>query len=285
MRPNKVKLIFTDLDGTLLDHDTYDWLPASEALTLAKNLSIPVIPCTSKTLSECVALQSQLKLSGPAIFESGAGIALPKNEFDRPQKHLRLELSQHWICGFGVDYDSICEKLKYITKYGRFVFKGFSDMTVAEVASTTSMPEEKAILAKKRLFSEPIIWLDDAKSFNRFHKEIREAELSLTRGGRFIHVLGACDKGKAVDWLARRYDPTGRLGTWTIALGDSPNDVPMLQIANIAVIVKHPHRGALEYTSPNKQRLIRTTLTGPAGWNEAVVALLATAAAQTTEQR
>lgn len=274
MNTNRVKLIFTDLDGTLLDHDTYEWQAANEAIELANELQIPIIPTTSKTLSECIALQAQLKLNGPVIYENGAGVALPKNQFDRPSNRLRMELSNHWVCGFSADYETIRKKVLDIKKYGHYVFKGFGDMTPKEIGEATDLPEERAALSKKRLHTEPILWLDDAKSFNHFHKDIREAGLSLTRGGRFVHVLEACDKGRTMEWLTKRYDPTGKKGTWTIALGDSPNDIPMLQAADVAVIVKNPHRGALEYSVEGKQRLIRTEQPGPVGWNAAVLKLL-----------
>jgi len=175
-------LIFTDLDGTLLDHDTYEWQSAQPALALAYEHAVPVIPCTSKTLPECVTLQRAIGIRGPLIFENGAGAALPKAEFSRPKQHLHLELEHHWVCGFGANYTTIKEK-------------GFSVMTDEEVAKATNLPLERAAQAKKRLHSEPITWMDTAKSFNHFHKDIREAGLSLVRGGRFIHVL---ETGKAL---------------------------------------------------------------------------------------
>ena len=44
--------IFTDLDGTLLDHDTYSWAPAAPAIERIKKLGIPLIAISSKTLAE-----------------------------------------------------------------------------------------------------------------------------------------------------------------------------------------------------------------------------------------
>ena len=46
------KLIFTDLDGTLLDYKTYSYKKASKALSLIKKDKIPLIFCTSKTKAE-----------------------------------------------------------------------------------------------------------------------------------------------------------------------------------------------------------------------------------------
>ncbi len=270
---NNKTLIFTDLDGTLLDHETYDWTPAQEALALAKSRNIPVIMCTSKTLSECIQLQKTLQIEGPVIFENGAGAALPKAQFDRPS-NLQIELSHHWVCGFCSDYATIREKLKQIKRFGRYVFKGFGDMTDKEIAGLTDLPLERAAQAKKRLFTEPLSWMDSAKNFNAFHKDIEEAGLSLTRGGRFVHVLEECDKGKTMAWMTKRYFPIDTHLVRTIALGDSPNDIPMLEAASVAVIVKNPHRPTMDYPYVPKQTVVRTQEPGPEGWNAAILSLL-----------
>ncbi|MCH6574886.1 MAG: HAD hydrolase family protein, partial [Bacteroidetes bacterium] len=36
-------VIFSDLDGTLLDHDTYSFQAASEAIELIKSKNIPLV--------------------------------------------------------------------------------------------------------------------------------------------------------------------------------------------------------------------------------------------------
>ena len=45
-------VVFTDLDGTLMDHDSYDVAPAKPALDALAARSIPVVPVTSKTRAE-----------------------------------------------------------------------------------------------------------------------------------------------------------------------------------------------------------------------------------------
>ena len=45
-----MRLIFTDLDGSLLDHHSYSFAPAVPLLAELDALGIPVIPITGKTL-------------------------------------------------------------------------------------------------------------------------------------------------------------------------------------------------------------------------------------------
>ena len=73
MTNNSKYWIVTDLDGTLMDED-YDISPARKTLNLLSELSIPVIPCTSKTASEVRHFRIENGLSDPFIVENGAAI-------------------------------------------------------------------------------------------------------------------------------------------------------------------------------------------------------------------
>lgn len=64
-------LVFTDLDGTLLDHHTYSWQPARPALERLDGLKIPLILCSSKTSPEMLGLRAELGNRHPFIVENG----------------------------------------------------------------------------------------------------------------------------------------------------------------------------------------------------------------------
>ncbi|WP_340638223.1 hypothetical protein [Salinicola tamaricis] len=69
-------LVFTDLDGSLLDHHSYDWQPAAPWLERLAAAGVPVIPTTSKTRAELLALRRELALehtrSSPRTAPSSA---------------------------------------------------------------------------------------------------------------------------------------------------------------------------------------------------------------------
>lgn len=277
MKKNRKKqvLIFTDLDGTLLDHDSYDWQPASAALTLAKELDVPVIPCTSKTYAECRKLVKDLNLTGPFIYENGAGIALPLADFP-PVEHPRVEIDgDYWLFSLGIAYNKVRKTLESLRSTFHYQFRGLGDMSLAQICESTGLDEEGAKLASQRRHGEALLWLDNAKSFDQFVKDIKRADLHLTRGGRFIHVMGDYNKGQAMLWLARLYHHQRKLPPFLIAAGDSGNDIPMLQLADAAVVVRPPHRTPLELAPAKSEQLVITTeLPGPAGWNQAIITLL-----------
>jgi mannosyl-3-phosphoglycerate phosphatase len=70
-------LIFTDLDGTLLDHDSYSFDAAQAALELLRLHQASLIFTTSKTRFEIERLQSAVKICEPFISENGAAIFFP----------------------------------------------------------------------------------------------------------------------------------------------------------------------------------------------------------------
>jgi len=72
-------LVFTDLDGTLLDSDTYSYKSALPALKLIKNKKIPLIFCSSKTKSEIEMYRKRIGNDDPFISENGGGIFIPKD--------------------------------------------------------------------------------------------------------------------------------------------------------------------------------------------------------------
>ncbi len=267
-------LIYTDLDGTLLDHDTYEWHAATPALERARQLGVPIVPCTSKTLAECLNVQNLVGLPGPAIFENGAGIALPKASFRRPPDHLAEENDSHWICGFGLSYTHLRDAVSQVKRYRQYRFTSFGEMSVADVQRLTGLNATEAELAKQRRHSEPLLWQDTQARYEEFQRDLAERNLTVCRGGRFVHITGDTSKGAAVNWMTMLYEFKWSTRPTIIALGDSENDIPMLEQADIAVIVRNRSSGPLAYAPRGAQKVYTTHEYGPLGWNEAVLQLL-----------
>jgi len=67
-------LIFSDLDATLLDHNTYSFQEALPALQLIRKRKIPLILSSSKTYNEMMVIRKELNNHDPFIYENGSGI-------------------------------------------------------------------------------------------------------------------------------------------------------------------------------------------------------------------
>lgn len=248
-------VVFSDLDGTLLDHGNYDWSAAKPALTALAKRNFPVILTSSKTAAEIRKLQQQMGLSGlPAIVENGAGV---------------IGLEQEQTTGLS-EYARIRESLAMLPRTLRSKFKGFGDVSLSEIQLLTGLPEDAAQLAQCREFTEPGLWSGSLDEKDVFARALREAGLSLQQGGRFLTV--SCGRTKA-DGMAHVMQQFA--GAKSVALGDAPNDIEMLEAADFGVIVANPHREPLpKLQGETDGRISRTEAAGPEGWNIAVLELL-----------
>lgn len=259
---SKKWLIFTDLDGTLLDHHTYSFAAAKPALDQLKRLGVPVIINSSKTPAEIAQIANELGFDTPQIAENGSVIYYPEEK--RSYK-------------MGADYNTICSVLNKIRQQYAYSFSGFHDWSTEEIATLTGLSIEAAREASRRQGSEPLLWKDQKAHIDGFRQLLQESGLELKRGGRFWHVMGQTDKVKAMNYLQQEYKKDWGVKPFTIALGDSANDEEMLAAADVAIIVKNPEGTPFTLASADGStpyHLIKTTLSGPAGWNEALTSLL-----------
>lgn len=265
---NPQYLIFSDLDGTLLDHDTYSFQEAQGALLGLKNKGIPLILCSSKTRAEMEGLRRELDNHDPFITENGAAVFIPRGLFG-PLDLEYKEVEGYEVVELGIPYGIIKALFKEIKAETGLPAKGFSEMSPEEIAGVTGLDLEKAALAGQREYSEPFLLTEEmpGNGWPLIEQAVQKKKLTLTRGGRFYHLTGPNDKGKAVRLLIKLYQTRNRLIV-SIGLGDSPNDFPMLENVNIPVLIKKK-TGHLE-PWPGLTPVCHSREIGPKGWNEFV---------------
>ncbi|MDA8214661.1 MAG: HAD-IIB family hydrolase [Nitrospiraceae bacterium] len=264
----KKLIIFTDLDGTLLDHYTYSFDRALSALQLLKQKNIPLIICSSKTRKEIEYYRRKLDNHHPFISENGGGIFIPQKyfEFGVMSSELRvIDESDYQIISLGAKYSDLRKAIMELQKEG-FDVKGFGDMTAEELADIANMRIDEAGMAKERDFDEPFIFDGSETDEQRLLETIIAKGFNFTQG-RFFHILGDSNKGKAVSILIDIYKR--KFGEIiTIAIGDSPNDIPMLEKVDYPVIVQKPDGSYDQRIKvPN---IIKADGIGPDGWNKAI---------------
>jgi len=266
-------LIFSDLDGTLLDHYTYQSTAATQTLQQLKRTNIPVILNTSKTFAELEIINNDLDLNAPFIVENGAAIYIPKNTF-KSQPEDTVCAGKYWVKSFCLPRLYWLNLLSEQTSQFKKCYHGFSTISDSTLAQITGLSLDDAKRAKHRQYGEPILWLGDEATKNLFIEHLLDLGANVVQGGRFIHVGGYCDKGQALIWLTEQYrDNCDDSTIVTIALGDGENDVSMLEAAEIAVQIRSP-----VHNFPRLSRQFKVTRTkqfGPAGWTEALQDILA----------
>jgi mannosyl-3-phosphoglycerate phosphatase len=261
-------LIFTDLDGTLLDHHSYSFEGAEEALHRLQQHSIPIILTSSKTRAELQTLQEKLGLNEPFIAENGGGVFIPSgyamlntNSFEK--------LGDYSVKPFGKPYSYIRTIFESIRS--RYYLKGFGDMTVDEIMKTTGLLKADALQALQRDFSEPFLFLGEQR-LPELKEEVSGHGLTVTRGGRFYHLMGAGqDKGRAVAETTRLFQAECPDKIITVGLGDAENDYPMLIEVDIPVLIPKPDGS---YEDFDLQELNKSPYPGSRGWGAVISTIL-----------
>lgn len=245
---NQKYVIFTDLDGTLLNHEDYSFEEAKPSLEYIKENNIPLIFTTSKTKNECEILQKEMDIKAPFIVENGAAIYYPDGTIEQ------LGLEHYKIKNF---MDNMVDEFQILS---------FSNMKIEDVMEHTLFGYGQAEIAKSRDFSEPFLIYDERR-LTELEVMAESHGMKILKGGRFYHCVGINqDKGLAVQSALQHYPDSVSIG-----LGDNYNDVAMLKVVDIPVLIPH-HEG--RYIDFDLENLIKTPYKGSLGWHEALKKIL-----------
>jgi mannosyl-3-phosphoglycerate phosphatase len=259
-------LVFTDFDGTILDHYSYSFAAAKPCIDRLSGLGIPVIPNTSKTFAEVVILLKKMGLNTPFIVENGAAVYIPKNFLPHKPKGA-IWKDGYWIKSFSQKRSYWQGIIKKITASHTSQFETFGSMNVERIAELTGLDKNSALNASLRQFGEPVMWLGTNQQREVFIDEAKKLGAFPLLGGRFLHICGDSNKGKALLWLLHEYKrqhPHTLVSS--VALGDGNNDIEMLELADTAVLIASPAHAPPKLE--RKHKVYASSKIGPEGWKE-----------------
>ncbi|EEV6876776.1 mannosyl-3-phosphoglycerate phosphatase-related protein [Escherichia coli] len=211
-------LVFSDLDGTLLDSHSYDWQPAAPWLSRLREANVPVILCSIIS---------------------------------------------------GISHGEISQVLNTLREKEHFKFTTFDDVDDATIAEWTGLSRSQAALTQLHEASVTLIWRDSDERMAQFTARLNELGLQFMQGARFWHVLDAsAGKDQAANWIIATYQQLSGKRPTTLGLGDGPNDAPLLEVMDYAVIVKGLNREGVHLHDEDPTRVWRTQREGPEGWRE-----------------
>ena len=230
-------VVFADLDGTFLD-EKYDYTEIKPIVTSLSALGSSIVFCSSKTRNEIEFYRKATGLNEPFIAENGAAVFVPKRYF--PFNFNCTQTQSYNVIRLGASYSHLRKKLAEIKEKTAAKIVGFGDMSLEELAYDTGLPLNMAKLAHKREHDEPFRIVEGNKS--HILKAITREGLHCTEGGRYFHLTGNTDKGKAVNILKNLYSQMfGQVETFGV--GDGPNDLPMLKAVDKPFFIKKKSKG------------------------------------------
>lgn len=270
-------IVFTDLDGSLLDGTTYSYEAATPALTALYEQGIPLVLVSGKTRAEMEPIRQRLDNRDPFIVENGGAVFVPHGLFDFPLERIRTK-APYEVIELGLPYHMLREVLKQIEHAVETPLQGFGDLSVEAIMQATGLPHADAILSKQREYDEPFLLQGPQALIEEVCRQIVTRGLRWTKGGRLFHLMGENDKGEAASILLRYYHRQQRMSgpaerIETVGIGDSINDASLLAMVDYPILVQKSD-GSYD---PDIQLsgMIRAPGIGPAGWNDAVLELLA----------
>lgn len=229
---------------------------------------IPVIPITSKTMAELLPLREKLNNCHPFIIENGAAIYIPQGYFSR-QPQNSVSVGNYWVIKNAPSRETWLRLLhdnsdEFSGEYKTFdsVFK---QQGVEGIAELTGLNSAMATLANQREFSEPVHWTGTVARKKLFMQKIQSLGATVLQGGRFLSIGGDIDKGRALLQLQTLYlQQVDQSNCETLAIGDSGNDISMLEQASSALVIKSDNHSPPQLTRIKNTAI--STKTGPAGW-------------------
>jgi mannosyl-3-phosphoglycerate phosphatase len=266
---NRRWILFADLDGTVLDKDSYEPGPSLKALGRCRDAGIHVIFSSSKTGAEIELYHASYvpHPGSPFIAENGGGVFFPLDHWGEPPGG--EQKGRFWKVTLGALHQEVFRVLTEAAERVGMQIQTFTGMTPEEIARRTGLSLEEARLAGKRDFDEPF-WIEEHEQRNlkALQEAIAAEGMYLTRGGRCFHVHGASDKGKAADYVRQRYEQEmGKV--YAAAVGDAANDLPMFRVVDRAYLVKGTD-GSHNPEIPREKNIRFVAGVGPLGLSQAV---------------
>ena len=233
-------IVFSDMDGTVLDKDTYQPGPAMEAFKQCLEYGVPVVLNSSKTRAEMEAFYRDVPMwpGTPFISENGGGVYMPYASWKRPPASQRS--GDFWKVSLGRPREMILPVLRGALEDVGLRADLFSDLPAEEIAARTGLAVEQARLAMQREFDEPF-WAPagmtpaDLKALRAL---MDEEGLRISRGGRLFHAHGHADKGTAVRYVVGEYQQVYTCPVFSAGVGDAANDLPLLEAVGRAYVVR-----------------------------------------------
>jgi mannosyl-3-phosphoglycerate phosphatase len=272
-------LIFTALEGALVDPHTDSFAGAEEALSELERRKIAWVLLTSRTREEIDPIRRKLGHNHPFVTENGGGIFFPDGYFS-----LRIpgsvRTARYLSIAQGRPYAEVCEALDDIAEECAVGVAGFHHMSLREIADNTGLRPRSAELARAREFDEPFYFTSaDEKAIARFVEAARERGFDTRRGQTFWHLSSKCDPARAVRTLAKLFRDATHIKLRLVGIGGGEEDLPWLRAVDHAILLPGLPGAAKDSdrTEENPSRskaIVMGDAPGAAGWNRAILDII-----------
>ena len=271
MNGNPMVVVFSAIDGALVDRLTESSAGAVDGLDLLAHEGIPLVLCSHNTRAEIEAIQRATRTAHPFISENGAALFVPIGYFADPPEDARL-VGDHHVWEFGPSYWEVVPTLHLLASRLHIDVVGFSELSVEEIASTCRVSLDRARLAKQREYDEPFRMVNPGRPLDsRLMRAVRAAGLSCLAGERFQHVNGVLDRGASIERLRSMYERSYGCPVLAVGLGSSLCDLALLNEVDLPIIVRDEWSSTADVLFRTVPIARIASRAGAGGWSQAVI--------------
>ena len=262
-------LIFSDLDGTFLNHHTYSYGSLKNYINNL-DLEFELIFVTSKTFEEILNIQNKIEINHPFIAENGACIFFPPGYLKltrNTQENFFIHKSYYCYKMSNLKSEDLINSFSDLKKKYKFCF--YSELSNKSLCELTNLKLRDAKNSKNRLFTNPIFWKDTNEQMLNFKSDVMKIKkgLKILKGGRFFHISDNYNKAKAVTNFIKIIKSISNDRFLTVSLGDSENDICMLESTHYSCIVKREEN---KISLKKKDNIYFSKTEAPDGWRESM---------------
>ena len=261
----KKRIIFSDLDGSFLNEDNFAYGNNVELVRKLLKENNFIVFNSSKTYIEIKEFLDNINIDLPFICENGGGIYATKDIL--PKNHQYRDR-------FCIVSES--ERIKNNTKFNlEEIKKIFSskimflkDLSIEEQIKLSGLDKKSLLSAMNREFTEIVVMNSCENVQKDFVTYLNLRNLNISRGGRFHHISSKFNKGQAMLRLVNEFKKYySNVEFITIAIGDSNNDLEMLNAADFSCLIKNRSNNEL-VKKINCSNLYISKNSAPYAWEE-----------------
>ncbi|MEP7382928.1 MAG: HAD hydrolase family protein [Gemmatimonadota bacterium] len=248
------RLLFSDVDGTLLGADGQYAMSAAELASAAPRLDI--VLASSRTVLELSRNQRDLGIAGPVVAENGAVMAWPAAAALSDVGALETIDARSWQV---VLIGASAEPLRRVVREAAQQL-GTEYIDQADV--------EPMLGRRCSVLLRPVPGRDFG-SLAGLVTTLRERGLSVASGGSWLAVTGGADKGDGVRAVLACWLRLGHRHAVVAAAGDADNDRALLLAADRRFVIARPD-GSWHPALCALPGVECVPTTGVAGWRDVV---------------
>ncbi|HTW82457.1 MAG TPA: Cof-type HAD-IIB family hydrolase [Candidatus Sulfotelmatobacter sp.] len=234
MSSTRIRLVALDLDGTLIGEDLVVRPRVAAAVAAAQAAGVAVTIVTGRMFAAAKPFARQLHIAGPIVCYQGAAIYDVATGATLRETPVRSDVTREvldWAHAHGVHAQCYADDRLYVDEINRFSRR----YTALARVEPVLVPSLRDAFAQRPTIK--IVLVDEPARADEhlaaLHALLGERAYLTRSHPDFVEVVDpAVDKGKALAFVAARLDvPLDA----TLAVGDSWNDVPLLEAAAVGV--------------------------------------------------